>query len=169
MNSKWMKLTLTLMALMLSFALISCGGETATDEPVDEPADTQTTQEEVAAPSEEVAGKVGIVLPTKDEPRWVQDETRFQEALEAAGYEVEILFSQGDSRRAIGESGRTALPLSIDGIAVGRVEIGELDPKTEARFNRTHLGGNFCSELVFILDLETLATGNCGLQNCGII
>ena len=40
---------------------------------------------------------VGIVLPTKDEPRWIQDETRFREALEAAGYDVEILFSQGDS------------------------------------------------------------------------
>ena len=42
---------------------------------------------------------VGIVLPTKDEPRWVQDETRFKEALTAAGYEVEILFSQGDSAK----------------------------------------------------------------------
>jgi putative multiple sugar transport system substrate-binding protein len=46
-----------------------------------------------------VTGKVGIVLPTKDEPRWVQDETRFKEALQAAGYEVEILFSQGDSAK----------------------------------------------------------------------
>ncbi|HRF46220.1 MAG TPA: sugar ABC transporter substrate-binding protein [Anaerolineales bacterium] len=46
-----------------------------------------------------VSGKlaVGIVLPTKDEPRWVQDEARFKEALAAAGYDVEILFSQGDS------------------------------------------------------------------------
>ncbi len=40
---------------------------------------------------------VGIVLPTRDEPRWVQDETRFKEALEANGYDVQILFSQGDS------------------------------------------------------------------------
>jgi putative multiple sugar transport system substrate-binding protein len=39
------------------------------------------------------------VLPTKDEPRWIQDETRFKEALEAAGYEVEILFSQGSSAK----------------------------------------------------------------------
>jgi putative multiple sugar transport system substrate-binding protein len=29
----------------------------------------------------------------------VQDETRFKEALAAAGYEVEILFSQGDSAK----------------------------------------------------------------------
>jgi putative multiple sugar transport system substrate-binding protein len=42
---------------------------------------------------------VGIVLPTKDEPRWIQDETRFQEALSAAGYEAEILFSQGSSAK----------------------------------------------------------------------
>ena len=42
---------------------------------------------------------VGIVLPTKDEPRWIQDETRFKEALTAAGYDVEILFSQGDSAK----------------------------------------------------------------------
>jgi putative multiple sugar transport system substrate-binding protein len=42
---------------------------------------------------------VGIVLPTKDEPRWLQDEARFKAALEKAGYSVEILFSQGDSAR----------------------------------------------------------------------
>ena len=42
---------------------------------------------------------VGIVLPTKDEPRWTQDETRFKDALTAAGYQVEILFSQGDSAK----------------------------------------------------------------------
>ena len=49
----------------------------------------------------EVATKlaVGIVLPTKDEPRWIQDETRFKEAFTAAGYDVEILFSQGDSAK----------------------------------------------------------------------
>jgi len=40
--------------------------------------------------------QVGIVLPTKDEPRWIQDETRFKDALTKAGYDVEILFSQGD-------------------------------------------------------------------------
>jgi len=58
---------------------------------------------EEAAPPEEtaevMAGSVGIVLPTKEEPRWIQDETRFKEALEAAGYDVEILFSQGDSAK----------------------------------------------------------------------
>ncbi len=39
---------------------------------------------------------IGIVLPTKDEPRWVQDEARFLEALKGQA-NVELLFSQGDS------------------------------------------------------------------------
>jgi putative multiple sugar transport system substrate-binding protein len=49
--------------------------------------------------AQDVDTKVGIVLPTRDEPRWVQDETRFQDALAEAGYDVRILFSQGDSAR----------------------------------------------------------------------
>jgi putative multiple sugar transport system substrate-binding protein len=40
---------------------------------------------------------VGIVLPTKDEPRWLQDEARFNDLLGTAGVPVEILFSQGSS------------------------------------------------------------------------
>lgn len=42
---------------------------------------------------------IGIVLPTKDEPRWVQDEARFKEALKGTNYTVEILFSQGSSAK----------------------------------------------------------------------
>jgi len=52
-----------------------------------------------ATPSSSVSGSVGIVLPTKDEPRWIQDETRFKDAFTKAGYNVEILFSQGDSAK----------------------------------------------------------------------
>ena len=64
------------------------------------PASDFTGLEGAAAETDvEVTGKVGIVLPTKDEPRWVQDEARFEEALGEAGYDVEILFSQGDSAK----------------------------------------------------------------------
>jgi putative multiple sugar transport system substrate-binding protein len=54
-----------------------------------------------AATTAPAAGKVpvGIVLPTKNEPRWIQDQTRFQDALKAAGYDVQILFSEGDSAK----------------------------------------------------------------------
>lgn len=41
--------------------------------------------------------QVGIVLPTKDEPRWIQDQTRFSEILDDAGFTYQILFSQGSS------------------------------------------------------------------------
>ncbi len=71
---------LAVAATMLS----ACGGPAAPPTPT-KPAETKLA--------------VGIVLPTKDEPRWIQDETRFKEALTAAGYDVEILFSQGDSAK----------------------------------------------------------------------
>lgn len=41
--------------------------------------------------------EVGIVLPTKDEPRWLQDQERFEEVLKDTKYNVEVLFSQGSS------------------------------------------------------------------------
>jgi ABC-type sugar transport system ATPase subunit len=48
------------------------------------------------APTPSAGLTVGIILPTKDEPRWLQDQARFQDAFKAIGYNVEILFSQGD-------------------------------------------------------------------------
>lgn len=77
------KLSYSLMAMVVIAATIlsACGGAAATP----------------TAEATKLA--VGIVLPTKDEPRWIQDETRFKDALTAAGYDVEILFSQGDSAK----------------------------------------------------------------------
>lgn len=40
---------------------------------------------------------VGIVLPTKDEPRWLQDEAKFKSVIGETKYSVEVLFSQGSS------------------------------------------------------------------------
>jgi putative multiple sugar transport system substrate-binding protein len=40
---------------------------------------------------------VGIVLPTKDEPRWLQDQARFEDVISKTDYTVEVLFSQGSS------------------------------------------------------------------------
>ncbi len=76
------KILYTLMAVMISVMMVlsACGPATSGD----------SSTGKIA---------VGIVLPTKDEPRWVQDETRFQDALKAAGYDVQILFSQGDSAK----------------------------------------------------------------------
>ncbi len=79
-------------ALMVAASVLTACQPAATEAPAAEaPA--------AAAPAEEAKLAVGIVLPTKDEPRWIQDETRFKDALTAAGYDVEILFSQGDSAK----------------------------------------------------------------------
>lgn len=89
---------LIVFVILAATVLTACGtpaaapvatSETQTEQP-------QTGGEEPAA-GDELA--VGIVLPTKDEPRWIQDETRFKDALSAAGYDVEILFSQGSSAK----------------------------------------------------------------------
>ncbi len=81
------KFLVILFALLIIASMILSACAQATEE-AGEPG--ESTGEELA---------VGIVLPTKDEPRWIQDETRFRDALTEAGYDVEILFSQGDSAR----------------------------------------------------------------------
>jgi putative multiple sugar transport system substrate-binding protein len=85
---------ITLLALVAMFVLAACGSAPAAA-PTSAPADSPTAAP--AAPSTALA--VGIVLPTKDETRWTQDEARFKEALDAAGYQVEILFSEKDSAK----------------------------------------------------------------------
>ncbi|MCD4753922.1 MAG: hypothetical protein K8R40_12695, partial [Anaerolineaceae bacterium] len=92
MNKKfYVMLSLFVIAAML---LGACGGTKATEESTAEGTTEGTTEETTG---DKLA--VGIVLPTKDEPRWIQDQARFEDALVAAGYEVEILFSQGDSAK----------------------------------------------------------------------
>ena len=75
--------------LVVAATALSACNPAATSAPT-QPAATQPAESKLA---------VGIVLPTKDEPRWIQDETRFKDALTAAGYDVQILFSQGDSAK----------------------------------------------------------------------
>lgn len=72
------KILALLMAATMIVPLVACGGK-----------------------SEDKKSKldIGIVLPTKDEPRWVQDETRFSDALKSTSYSVETLFSQGSSAK----------------------------------------------------------------------
>src|SRR3990172_4668452 len=79
-------LTLITILALLSNLLVACGGGAPAAEPT-------------AAPAPAGKVPVGVVLPTKDEPRWIQDQTRFQDAFKAAGYDVQILFSQGDSAK----------------------------------------------------------------------
>jgi len=95
--------------MIASFILAACGGAAAPQTPA-----APTASGGAAAPTAASGGAaaptaatssggtalaVGIVLPTKDETRWTQDEARFKEALDKAGYQVEILFSEKDSAK----------------------------------------------------------------------
>ena len=86
-TKRWLLTVLSLFAIS-ALTLAACGPAATTAAPTTVP--TQPPASKLA---------VGIVLPTKDEPRWLQDEARFKDALTAAGYDVQILFSQGDSAK----------------------------------------------------------------------
>lgn len=81
-----------IMAAVLVFALTACGNTQTSST-----AGTGSTGDTTSKKSGSV--DIGIVLPTKDEPRWVQDETRFKDALKDTKYSVEVLFSQGSSAK----------------------------------------------------------------------
>lgn len=94
------KYLFSLLALLIiaATALSACGpAATPTEAATQPPASTKAPAATQPPATPQFA--VGIVLPTKDEPRWIQDETRFNDALKAAGYNVQILFSQGDSAK----------------------------------------------------------------------
>jgi len=79
-KSKILKLLATLSLLIIALVAFSaCGGNDDDDS----------------------AGFIGIVLPTMDEPRWLQDRDRFESALAGTPYTVETLFSQGNSAQEL--------------------------------------------------------------------
>ena len=59
----------------------------------------QATNEAKPAADKSASGtiQVGIVLPTKDEPRWLQDQAQFESILSDAGFTNQVMFSQGSS------------------------------------------------------------------------
>lgn len=96
-------LSLILAAAMVSTMLVGCGSKTtetaSSDAPAEEVVEDTAATEEAAADTTEASGdlQVGIVLPTKDEPRWLQDQAQFESLLGSAGFTSQVLFSQGSS------------------------------------------------------------------------
>ncbi|HEX9117817.1 MAG TPA: sugar-binding protein [Anaerolineae bacterium] len=103
MSNKFTRTVFSLaMVLVFAVSLAACGGAaTPTAAPAAPAAPAATTAPAApAAPAATTApaapankALVGVVLPTKDEPRWLQDQAVFQKA----GWEP--LFSQGDSAK----------------------------------------------------------------------
>ena len=86
-----------LFLIMIVAALVMAGCPSAATPAPAQPA--TGAEQPTAAVVASTGPQVGIVLPTKDEPRWLQDEARFKELLATANVPVEILFSQGDSAK----------------------------------------------------------------------
>jgi putative multiple sugar transport system substrate-binding protein len=95
MSFKNPKIVLFLVMIVAMLAVAGCPAPAATPAPAAEAPAAEAPAAE--APAASGAPQIGIVLPTKDEPRWIQDEARFRDLLGTAGVPVEILFSQGSS------------------------------------------------------------------------
>jgi ABC-type xylose transport system substrate-binding protein len=90
---------LVVMFMLFGLLLAACAPAATPEAPVatEEVPEVEVTE----APPAEGEFAVGIVLPTREEPRWIQDETRFRDAFAEQGVDVEILFSEGDSSREL--------------------------------------------------------------------
>ncbi len=94
------KIIALLLTLCLVFSLAACG---KTDDSGTGGNDTGGNNSDSNDADDDSDSKddgkvdVGIVLPTKDEPRWLQDQARFEDVISSTDYTVEVLFSQGSS------------------------------------------------------------------------
>lgn len=112
-SRKWLFLLVAILSvLMLAACTEDTGGE------VEDP-DSDSTEEVEAddGGSSDGTVNIGIVLPTRDEPRWVQDEQRFKDALANSDYSddysTEILFSQASSANEL-QNVETLISRGID-------------------------------------------------------
>ncbi|HPF29531.1 MAG TPA: substrate-binding domain-containing protein, partial [Lachnospiraceae bacterium] len=95
-------LSLLLSATMIGTMLVGCGTTEApttgsAETPASQAAEIATEVADEVAPAADGNVQVGIVLPTKDEPRWLQDQEQFETILGDAGFTYQVLFSQGSS------------------------------------------------------------------------
>ncbi|MCR5701600.1 MAG: sugar-binding protein [Lachnospiraceae bacterium] len=91
-------LSFLLAATMVMGLATGCGsGAPASGDAKDSGNDTTTAEASNDDSSASGDIQVGIVLPTKDEPRWLQDQKQFETILGDAGFTNQVLFSQGSS------------------------------------------------------------------------
>ncbi len=128
--------SLLLAASMLTTVLAGCGNTAGGNTPaspaasntVDADTDAGNTDADTPAPVAEAGGRVGVAMPTKDLQRWNQDGENMKQALEAAGYEVDLQYASNDIATQVSQienmisSGCQVLVIaSIDGDSLGTV------------------------------------------------
>ena len=89
------KIISLLLCAVLVLSMAACGsGSAGTNS--SNGGNSATTETKTSNKSDDGV-QVGIVLPTKDEPRWLQDQKQFEKLLGDAGFTSQVLFSQGSS------------------------------------------------------------------------
>ncbi len=97
-NEGMKKIIAMLLCLSLVFSLAACGSKnTGSNGDTSNNGGSTGTEATKAPAKNDGSVDVGIVLPTKDEPRWLQDQARFEDVISSTDYTVEVLFSQGSS------------------------------------------------------------------------
>ena len=95
------KLLCLLMAALMVVGLLAGCGTTSSDDAKPKGNDSAKVEDDGAKVKDDSGNggdvQVGIVLPTKDEPRWLQDQKQFEKILGDAGFTNQVLFSQGSS------------------------------------------------------------------------
>ena len=94
-------LSMLLAATMVVGMVTGCGSSTESSDSSSSGTTTNETSDSGSASDDTGSAggdvQVGIVLPTKDEPRWLQDQKQFETLLGDAGFSSQVLFSQGSS------------------------------------------------------------------------
>ena len=87
-------LSLLLIATMALCMLTACGGSGGSSSSSDK---GKTSNDDNNKKDTAETIEVGIVLPTKDEPRWLQDQKQFETILDEAGFKYQVLYSQAST------------------------------------------------------------------------
>ena len=95
-------LSMLLAVAMVATMLTGCGGDSNDSAGGDDDITLDVTGDDEGSVDDTGSAasgdvQVGIVLPTKDEPRWLQDQAQFEAILGDAGFTNQVLFSQGSS------------------------------------------------------------------------
>lgn len=101
------KILALLLTLFMIFGMAACGGS------IEEEAVTEATGNEVLQ-KESDTQVIGIAMPTKARERWNRDGSYLKEEFEAAGYEVDLVYSNDD----ITQQNNDICNMIVDGVDI---------------------------------------------------
>jgi len=118
------KVLVIALTAVMAFALAACGSK------AEEPAADAGNPEETPAASS--ISKVGISLPTKNEPRWVADSKSLENAFAAAGIEIDMQFAGDNNAQTQAEQIDSMISGGVDVLIIAAVESSSLGAQLQA-------------------------------------